>query len=291
MERVIGNIDTLIHDIRGCQVILDKDLAMLYGVETKVLNQAVKRNIERFPEDFMFRLTKDECLRSQIVTLNTGQGEHLKYMPYAFTENGVAMLSGILRSDIAVEVNIKIMRTFTAMRKILANRDTLTVRVEALEFSHQEMRHNQSICHKKIEEVMSLLEKGEDVPVEGVFCDGQIFDAYVFATDLIRSACSRLVLIDNYVDESVLLMLSKRAAGVVAEIRTGRMSQQLQLDIAKRNFQYEPIRMVQSHNVHDRFLIVDDTVYHLGASLKDLGKKLFAFSKMSLPAETLLGAV
>ena len=125
-------------------------------------------------------------------------------------------------------------------------------------------------------------------PVEGIFCDGQIFDAYVFASDLIRSARSRLVLIDNYVDESVLLMLSKRASGVMAEIRTGRMPQQLQLDIAKHNSQYEPICLVPSRNIHDRFLIVDDTVYHLGASLKDLGTKLFAFSKMSLPAETLL---
>lgn len=126
-------------------------------------------------------------------------------------------------------------------------------------------------------------------PVEGIFYDGQIFDAYVFATDLIRSARLRLVLIDNYVDESVLLMLSKRTAGVSAEIRTGRMSQQLQLDIEKHNSQYEPIRLVRSHNIHDRFLIVDDTVYHLGASLKDLGRKLFAFSKMSLLAEILLG--
>ena len=125
-------------------------------------------------------------------------------------------------------------------------------------------------------------------PVEGIFYDGQIFDAYVFAADLIRSAQSRLVLIDNYVDESVLLMLSKRGAGVSAEIRTGRMSQQLQLDIEKHNSQYEPILLIQSHNIHDRFLIVDDTVYHLGASLKDLGKKLFAFSKMSLPAATLM---
>ena len=126
-------------------------------------------------------------------------------------------------------------------------------------------------------------------PVEGIFYDGQIFDAYVFAADMIRSARSRLVLIDNYVDESVLLMLSKRGAGVSVEIRTGRMSQQLQLDIAKHNSQYEPIRLIQSHNIHDRFLIVDDTVYHLGASLKDLGRKLFAFSKMFMPAEILLG--
>ena len=140
-----------------------------------------------------------------------------------------------------------------------------------------------------IEKIFMTLEKtSERFPVEGVFYDGQIFDAYVFATDLIRSARTRLVLIDNYVDESVLLMLSKRSEGVSAEIRTGRLPQQLQLDLEKHNSQYAPISIVQSRNIHDRFLIVDDTVFHLGASLKDLGKKLFAFSKMSLPPSTIL---
>ena len=140
-----------------------------------------------------------------------------------------------------------------------------------------------------IEKIFMTLEKtSERFLVEGVFYDGQIFDAYVFATDLIRSACTRLVLIDNYVDESVLLMLSKRSDGVSAEIRTGRLPQQLQLDLEKHNSQYAPISLVQSRNIHDRFLIVDDTVFHLGASLKDLGKKLFAFSKMSLPPSTIL---
>ena len=231
MKRIIGNIEALIYEIRGYQVILDRDLAMLYGVETKVLNQAVKRNMERFPEDFMFRLSKDECSRSQIVTLNTEQGKNLKYLPYAFTENGVAMLSGILRSDTAIEVNILIMRTFTSMRKMMSNRNSLTVRVEALEYNQQEIRHQQSIYHKRIDEVMSLLEKGAGTPIEGIFYDGQIFDAYVFASDLIRSARTRIVLIDNY---------------------------------------------------------VDDTIYHLGASLKDLGKKLFAFSKLSMPVSSIL---
>ena len=125
-------------------------------------------------------------------------------------------------------------------------------------------------------------------PIEGIFYDGQIFDAYVFASDLIRSARTRIVLIDNYVDESVLIMLSKRSAGVVAEIRTGRIPQQLQLDLEKHNSQYEPISIVQTHNIHDRFLVVDDTIYHLGASLKDLGKKLFAFSKLSMPVSSIL---
>ena len=286
------NIEGMIHEVRGAQIIIDRDLAKLYGVETKALNQAVKRNIERFPEDFMFRLTKDECLRSQIVTLNTGQGEHLKYMPYAFTENGVAMLSGVLKSETAVAVNIRIMRTFTTLRKTVIHHEDLAVRVEALEFNQLKLSRNQALqessFEQKINDIMNLLEHKSTIPVEGIFYDGQIFDAYVFATDLIRSACTRLVLIDNYVDESVLLMLSKRSEGVSAEIRTGRLPQQLQLDLEKHNSQYAPISLVQSHNIHDRFLIVDDTVFHLGASLKDLGKKLFAFSKMSLPPSTIL---
>ena len=125
-------------------------------------------------------------------------------------------------------------------------------------------------------------------PVEGVFCDGQIFDAYVFVTDLIRAAKRRLVLIDNYVDESVLVMLTKRASGVTAEIRTGKLSEQLKLDIQKHNSQYDPVSVVRTQNIHDRFLIVDNDVYHIGASLKDLGRKLFAFSRMSFPVEMLL---
>ena len=286
------NIEGMIHEVRGAQIIIDRDLAKLYGVETKALNQAVKRNIDRFPEDFMFRLTKDECLRSQFVTLNTGQGEHLKYMPYAFTENGVAMLSGVLRSETAVAVNIRIMRTFTTLRKSVIHHEDLAVRVEALEFNQLQLSRNQALqessFEKKINDIMNLLEHKSTIPVEGIFYDGQIFDAYVFATDLIRSACTRLVLIDNYVDESVLLMLSKRSEGVSAEIRTGRLPQQFQLDLEKHNSQYAPISIVQSRNIHDRFLIVDDTVFHLGASLKDLGKKLFAFSKMSLPPSTIL---
>ena len=286
------NIEGMIHEVRGAQIIIDRDLAKLYGVETKALNQAVKRNIERFPEDFMFRLTKDECLRSQIVTLNTGQGEHLKYMPYAFTENGVAMLSGVLKSETAVAVNIRIMRTFTTLRKTVIHHEDLAVRVEALEFNQLKLSRNQALqessFEQKINDIMNLLEHKSTIPVEGIFYDGQIFDAYVFATDLIRSARTRLVLIDNYVDESVLLMLSKRSEGVSAEIRTGRLPQQLQLDLEKHNSQYAPISLVQFHNIHDRFLIVDDTVFHLGASLKDLGKKLFAFSKMSLPPSTIL---
>ena len=125
-------------------------------------------------------------------------------------------------------------------------------------------------------------------PVEGIFYDGQIFDAYVFVSDLVKSAKQRIILIDNYVDESVLLLLSKRAPGVSAEIRTGRMPEQLRLDLQKHNSQYPPIAIIQTQNIHDRFLIVDDVVYHIGASLKDLGKKLFAFSKMCLSPDMLL---
>ena len=288
MENDLKKLETLIFEVRGCQVILDRDLAALYGVETKALNQAVKRNIERFPEDFMFKLTKDECLRSQIVTLNTTQGKHMKYMPYAFTENGVAMLSSVLRSSTAIEVNIKIMRIFTSMRRVASVHPNLLSRMETLEFNQLELSRAQIEQKNQIEGVMALLEEKHPDIDDGIFYDGQIFDAYVFVADLVKSAKCRIVLIDNYVDESTLLILSKRSAGVSAEIRTGRMTRDLQLDVQKHNSQYAPVNVVSVKNIHDRFLIVDDTVYHIGASLKDLGKKLFAFSRMTIPAQMVL---
>ena len=288
MEKELKELEALIFEVRGRQVILDRDLAALYGVETKALNQAVKRNIERFPEDFMFRLTKDECLRSQIVTLNTVRGKHMKYMPYAFTENGVAMLSSVLRSSTAIEVNIKIMRIFTSIRSVASLHQNLLSRVETLEFNQRELSRSQLEQQNKIDGVMALLEERHPYIDEGIFYEGQIFDAYVFVSDLIKSAKSSIVLIDNYIDESVLVMLSKRAPGVSAEIRTGRLTKDLQLDVRKHNSQYAPVDVILIQNIHDRFLIVDDTVYHIGASLKDLGKKLFAFSKLSLSVQMLM---
>lgn len=214
----VDNIEPLIKIIRGQQVMFDRDLATLYGVETKRLNEQVKRNIKRFPEDFMFQLTKDECLRSQIATLNEGRGQHLKYMPYVFTENGVAMLSSVLRSDTAIEVNIRIMRAFTSMRHFLQNNAEVFQRLSTMEYHQLEMQQHLQESDKRIEEVFRRLDEGNAKPKQGVFYNGQVYDAYTFVSDLIKNAKKRIVLIDNYVDETVLTLLDKRENEVSAVI-------------------------------------------------------------------------
>lgn len=281
---VVDNIESLIKVIRGQQVMLDKDLAMLYGVEAKVLNQAVKRNVERFPNDFRFQLTKEECLRSQIVTLNEKQGQHLKYMPYAFTEQGVAMLSSVLRSKTAIEVNIQIMRAFVSMRHFMVNNASVFSRLETIEYHQLEMQQHQQETDKRIDEVFRRLDEGNAKPKQGVFYNGQIYDAYTFVSDLIKSAKRRIILIDNYVDETVLTLLDKRDNNVSAIIYTQQISRQFQLDIDRHNAQYAPIDVETFRLSHDRFLCIDDDVYHIGASIKDLGKKWFGFSKMEILA-------
>ena len=279
---VVDNIETLIKVIRGQQVMLDKDLATLYGVEAKVLNQAVKRNVERFPDDFRFQLTKEECLRSQIVTLNEKQGQHLKYMPYAFTEQGVAMLSSVLRSQTAIDVNIQIMRAFVSMRHFMVNNASVFSRLETIEYHQLEMQQHQQETDKRIDEVFRRLDEGNAKPKQGVFYNGQVYDAYTFVSDLIKSAKKRIVLIDNYVDETVLTLLDKRDNNVSAIIYTQQISRQFQLDIDRHNAQYAPIDVETFRLSHDRFLCIDDDVYHIGASIKDLGKKWFGFSKMEI---------
>lgn len=279
-HELAGNIEPLIKVIRGQQVMLDKDLAILYGVEAKVLNQAVKRNVERFPNDFRFQLTKEECLRSQIVTLNEKQGQHLKYMPYAFTEQGVAMLSSVLRSQTAIEVNIQIMRAFVSMRHFMVNNASVFSRLETIEYHQLEMQQHQQETDKRIDEVFRRLDEGNAKPKQGVFYNGQVYDAYTFVSDLIKSAKKHIVLIDNYVDETVLTLLDKRDNNVSAIIYTQQISRQFQLDIDRHNAQYAPIDVETFHLSHDRFLCIDDDVYHIGASIKDLGKKWFGFSKM-----------
>lgn len=275
----IESIEKKILIIRDVQVMLDKDLAVLYGVETKVLNQAVKRNIDRFPADFMFQLTKDECLRSQIVTLNESRGLHLKYMPHVFTEQGIAMLSGVLRSPTAIAINIRIMRAFVAMRRLLVSNAQVFQRLETIEYHQLEMQQHQKEADKRIDEIFHKFEEKESVN-QGIFYDGQIFDAYVFVSDLIKKAKKTIVLIDNYVDETVLTMLDKRKSGVAATIYTQQISRQLQLDINRHNAQYPSITANVFRQAHDRFLIIDDEVYHIGASIKDLGKKWFGFTLM-----------
>ena len=279
---VVDNIESLIKVIRGQQVMLDRDLATLYGVETKRLNEQVKRNTKRFPEDFMFQLTKDECLRSQIATLNEGRGQHLKYKPNEFTENGVAMLSSVLRSDTAIEVNIRIMRAFTSMRHFLQNNAEVFLRLSTMEYHQLEMQQHQQETDKRIDEVFRRLDEGNAKPKQGVFYNGQVYDAYTFVSDLIKNAKKRIVLIDNYVDETVLTLLDKRENDVSAVIYTQQISHQFQLDIDRHNAQYAPIDVETFRLSHDRFLCIDDDVYHIGASIKDLGKKWFGFSKMEI---------
>ena len=275
-------IESLIKVIRGQQVMLDRDIATLYGVEVKRLNEQVKRNIKRFPKDFMFQLTKEECLRSQIATLNEGRGQHLKYMPYVFTENGVAMLSSVLRSDTAIEVNIRIMRAFTSMRHFLQNNAEVFQRLSTLEYHQLEMQQHFQESDKRIEEVFRRLDEGNAKPKQGVFYNGQIYDAYNFVSDLIKSAKKRIILIDNYVDETVLTLLDKREDSVSAFIYTQQINRQFQLDIDRHNAQYPPINVETFRLSHDRFLCIDDDVYHIGASIKDLGKKWFGFSRMEI---------
>ena len=275
-------IESLIKVIRGQQVMLDRDLAALYGVEVKRLNEQVKRNIKRFPKDFMFQLTKEECLRSQFAPLNEGRGQHLKYMPYVFTENGVAMLSSVLRSDTAIEVNIRIMRAFTSMRHFLQNNAEVFQRLSTLEYHQLEMQQHFQESDKRIEEVFRRLDEGNAKPKQGVFYNGQIYDAYNFVSDLIKSAKKRIILIDNYVDETVLTLLDKREDGVSAFIYTQQINRLFQLDIDRHNAQYPPINVETFRLSHDRFLCIDDDVYHIGASIKDLGKKWFGFSRMEI---------
>ena len=293
------NIESLIRVIRGQQVMLDSDLAMLYGVETKRLNEQVKRNINRFPTDFMFQLTKEEAnhsrsqivilnndelsSRSQIATLNTQRGQNIKYLPYAFTRNGIAMLSSVLRSDTAVAVNIRIMRAFTMIPQLVNHNAQIIERIFNIEQHQQETDKTIKVILDRIEDVSPKL-----LP-EQVFPTGCVWDAWTFISDLVRSARQRIVLIDNYVDDRVLSMFTKRKDGVSATIYT-RHNEQFLTDLKKHNTQYPEIEFIQlPHRNHDRFLIIDDKVYLLGASLKDMGAGLCAVTEMSITPETILG--
>lgn len=350
-------IESKIFTIRNVQVMLDKDLAELYGVETKRINEQVKRNIERFPEEFCFQLTKEEVesLRSQIVTLSSmnetlrsqnatsntenepsrsqiatlnnenqilrsqiviskSENADLKSqnatsssqnwggtrkLPYAFTEQGVAMLASILKSETAVKVSIQIMNAFVQMRHFLAANGSLFARLDSVEKRQIETEEKLNrnllridekldINEKNFEKVFDALEAA-DLPKQGVFCNGQIFDSYKFVSDLIRKAKVSIVLVDNYVDDTVLSMLDKRKSNVSATIYTQSISKQLTLDLQKHNAQYAPIDVRVMTNFHDRFLFIDEkTIYHIGASIKDLGKKVFGFSKLGLDAKQIM---
>ena len=279
-----NQIENRIFTIRDNQVMLDRDLAEMNPVETKVLNQAVKRNIERFPEHFRFQLTEDEnfelvtnCdrfgnLKSQSVTSSTHGGR--RYLPYAFTEQGVAMLSAVLRSETAIKVSIQIINAFVEMRKLIAGYSGLFQRMERIEYRQIE-------TDQKFEKVFKALEAKNEIPNQGVFFDGQVFDAYELASKIIRSAKESIVLIDNYINENALTHLAKKEKDVQVHLLTKTISRQLKLDLKKANDQYDNFKAKAFGQSHDRFLIIDGKeVYHLGASLKDLGKKWFAFSKM-----------
>ena len=267
------SIENKIMTIRNVQVILDEDIAREYGVTTGRLNEQVKRNIERFPRDFMFQLTPEEysILKSQNATSSWGGR---RKPPFAFTELGVSMLSSVLTSKSAIEVNIMIMRAFVVMRRFMVANSQVFQRLDRIEYRLLESDH-------KIEDLYSRLEGKKLEPQQGVFYDGQIYDAYEFLCNLIKKANTRIVLIDNYVDDSVLTMLDKRSEGVSAMIITQRVSNQFKLDLEKHNQQYPSIEVMLFKKAHDRFLIIDDEVYLVGASLKDLGKKWFAVALLS----------
>ena len=270
----IDKIETRIFTIRSLQVMLDRDLAELYGVEVKRLNEQVKRNLERFPENFRFQLSDEEFNELVAICDRFKKLKHSSVNSYAFTEAGVAMLSAVLHTPIAVQVSVQIINAFVAMRKILSAHTSIIQRLETVE-------QKQIETDKKVDKIFNALESKDAIPKCGVFFDGQIFDAYVLANKIIKSAKQTIVLIDNYIDESVLTMLGKKSKNVKVTLLTKDISKQLNLDIAKFNQQY-PIMEIKNFNLsHDRFLVIDGKeVYHLGASLKDLGKKWFAFSKM-----------
>ena len=276
-------IDERIYSIRGRQVMIDRDLAELYGVETKALNQAVKRNIERFPPSFMFRLKQDEFMELVTICDRFEKLKHSSNMPHAFTEQGVAMLSSVLRSPTAVSVSIRIMESFVKLRQFMMKNSYMFQRMDILEMRLAE-------TESKVGSIMKMIDNDKRIPQQGIFFDGQIYDAYSFVAELVRKATKRIVLIDNYIDDTVLTLLSKRAAGVEATIYTGKISKQLQLDIDRHNAQYSPIEVRTFSKAHDRFLIIDDEVYLIGASIKDLGKKWFGFTLMeNTRAEDLIG--
>ncbi len=286
-----NEIKNRIFTIRGKQVMLDSDLAELYGYEVKKLNQQVKRNVERFPEDFMFQLNKDEVpdsLKSQIVTLNergNKRGLHLKKLPYAFTEQGIYMLSTVLRGELAVKQSIYIMRAFREMRHFIANNAALFDRISKVELTQLEFqKHTEERFDKIFEYIGDQKETRQKI-----FYDGQIYDAFSLLIELVQKAEQEIILIDGYVDVSTLNLLAKKNAGVSVTIYTFTKTKLTAQDVATFNAQYPQLEVKHTNIFHDRFLILDGkTVYHIGASLKDAGKKCFAVSEMKDAGRSLM---
>ena len=241
--------------------------------------------MERFPENFMFRLNPSEFQELVTICDRFGSLKHSTSLPYAFTEQGVSMLSAVLRSKTAIAVSIRIIESFVKMRQFLMNNSHLFHRLNLLEM-------RLSDTEQKVNNIIDIISLNRDIPKQGIFFDGQIYDAYIFVSELIRKAVTRVVLIDNYIDESVLTLLDKRGAGVHATVYTGNIYKQLRLDINKHNAQYPPIEILIFNKAHDRFLIIDSEVYLIGASIKDLGKKWFGFTLMeNTNADELIGRI
>ena len=278
-------IKNLIYNIRGKQVMLDSDVAMLYHYKTKRINETVQRNKERFPENFCFQLTELETKNlnkninwSQIATasaIDEKKFRNKRYSPYAFTEQGIAMLSGLLKNDVAVQVSINIMNAFVEMRKFIVNNGKVFERLTNVEYKLLE--HD-----KKFDEVFNELQKNEENKFQQqIFYNGQIYDAYSLIVDIIKSAKNKIVIIDNYIDDSILKMLSKKENNVEVVILTSSNTPISKLDVTKFNKQYPTLKVATTNNFHDRFILIDGTeLYHCGASLKDLGKKCFAINKI-----------
>ena len=270
-------IKNLIYTIRGKQVMLDSDVARLYHYETKNINKAVKRNIDRFPEEFCFQLTENEfqTLRFQIGT--SKQNEEFRggrrYLPYVFTEQGIAMLAGVLKNDIAVKVSISIIKSFIEMRKFLATNGQLFERLTNVEYKLLE--HD-----KKFDKVFDQLQNEENIK-QKIFFEGQIYDAYSLIIAIIKKANKKILIIDNYIDDSVLKMLTKKNKNVEVVILTSDKSNIQKIDIQKFNKEYPILKVAKTNKFHDRFIVIDNKeMYHLGASIKDLGKKCFGINKI-----------
>ena len=275
-----NSIRSKIHVIRGQQVMLDRDLAELYSVETKALNQAVKRNTERFPENFMFQLSENEyeIWRSQFVTSNSDK-MGLRRPPYAFTEQGVAMLSAVLKSETAIKASIQIMNAFVSMRHFLQNNAELFAELKTIQQHQIYTDVHLKETDKKVDELFSLMDKYNINETQGIFFQGQIFDAYAKFESFLAAAKKEIILIDNYVDLSILQRLAKKKKGVNVTIYTAPKTKLTAQDVQTFNAQYPTLTLNHTTKTHDRFLIIDNsTIYHIGASLKDLGKKCFGFS-------------
>ena len=278
MQNLIINENSIkdkILTIRNHQVMLDKDLAELYGVKPIRLREQVKRNIDRFPDDFMFQLNEKEV--DFMVSQNAIPSRQYLggSLPLVFTEQGVSMLSAVLKSEMAIIMSLKIIRAFVSMRKLISQNISMFERFERIE-------QRLNIHDENFDKLFEALEDKTLKPKQGIFYDGQVFDAYIFVNDLLKSAVTEIILIDNYIDETVFTIFSKYP-NIKVQIYTSNITKQLKLDFEKYQTQYKNIELFEFKNSHDRFLIIDKKeVYHLGASLKDLGKKWFAFSKFEI---------